>query len=67
MSTGAVLGLTLILWAACWGVLEYKTLSNDKPGDHITAVVRRAVKAQPGPFMLFFFALGFLCGHLLWE
>lgn len=67
MSTGTWLGLTLVLWAVGWGFLEYKTLVNSTPDDHITAVVRRAVKAQPGPFLLFMFALGFLCGHLFWP
>lgn len=67
MSTGAWLGLTLMLWAISWGFLEYKTLSNETPGDHITAVVRRAFKAQPGPFLLFAFNLGFLFGHFFWP
>lgn len=67
MSTGAWLGLTLIAWAVGWGLLEYKTLSDSTPNNHITAVVRGAVKAQPGPFLLLMFALGFLFGHLFWP
>lgn len=67
MSTGAWLGLTLLIWALGWGVLEWRTLSDATPGNHITAVVRKAVTAQPGPFILFFFMLGFLCGHLFWP
>jgi len=67
MSTGAVLLVSLGLLAAVWIWWEIKTLSDSMPGNHITAVVRRAVKAQPGPFLLFMFALGFLCGHLFWP
>lgn len=66
MSTGAILVASLLVWAAVWGILEAKTLSDSTPDNHITAVVRRAVKAQPGPFLLFMFALGYLCGHLFW-
>lgn len=65
--TGAILILSLVAIAALWLVLEWKTLSDDIPGNHITAVVRAAVKAQPGPFLLMMFALGFLCGHLFWP
>lgn len=67
MSTGAILVLTLAGLAVGWLLLEWRTLKDDIPGNHITAVVRKAVKAQPGPFMLFFFALGYLCGHLFWP
>ena len=67
MSSCAVLVVTLAALAVIWLLLEWRTLSDNVEGNHITAVVRRAVKAQPGPFMLFFFALGFLCGHLLWP
>lgn len=67
MGTGAVLVITLALWAAIWLFLEVRTLKDDVPDNHITAVVRRAFRSQPGPFVLFFFALGFLCGHLFWE
>lgn len=65
--TGAILIISLVVVAAVWLVLEWKTLSDDIEGNHITAVVRRAVKAQPGPFLLLMFALGFLCGHLFWP
>lgn len=64
--TGAILGLSLLALALGWGVLEWRTLSDGIPGNHITAVVRRAIKAQPGPFILLAFALGFLAGHLAW-
>ena len=57
----------LLALALGWGFLEYKTLSDDIPNNHITAVVRAAVKAQPGPFVLLMFAIGFLCGHLFWP
>ena len=67
MSTGAILGLSLLVLAALWSWLEWRTLTDATPDNHITATVRRAVKAQPGPFLLFMFALGFLCGHLFWP
>lgn len=65
--TGAILIISLAVVTIVWLVLEWRTLADDIPGNHITAVVRRAVKKQPGPFMLLFFALGFLCGHLFWA
>jgi hypothetical protein len=67
VSTGAILVSTLVIWAALWLLVEAKTLKDEIPDNHITAVVRKAMKAQPGPFILFFFALGFLCGHLFWP
>jgi hypothetical protein len=65
--TGAILIISLSAVTVLWLVLEWRTLADDIPGNHITAVVRRAVKSQPGPFLLFMFALGFLCGHLFWP
>ena len=65
--TGAILVGSIVVLAVVWLALEYKTLKDDVEGNHITAVVRRAVKAQPGPFILFGFAMGFLCGHLFWP
>jgi hypothetical protein len=65
--TGAILVLSLVALAAGWLILEWRTLKDDIPGNHITAVVRRAVEAQPGPFILFAFSLGFLFGHLFWP
>jgi hypothetical protein len=67
VSTGAVLLVSLGLLAAVWVWWEIRTLKDETPGNHITAVVRAAMKEQPGPFMLLFFALGFLCGHLFWP
>jgi hypothetical protein len=67
MSTGFILVSTLAILAVIWAGVEVKTLRDKIPGNHITAVVRRAMKAEPGPFILFFFALGFLCGHLFWP
>lgn len=64
---GVVLVLSLLGLAVVWLVLEWKTLKDDIPANHITAVVRAAVKAQPGPFILFAFGLGFLAGHLFWP
>jgi len=66
-TVGLILLGTLVALAALWLWLERKTLKDDVPGNHITAVVRAAVKAQPGPFILFAFALGFLFGHLFWP
>lgn len=64
--TGAVLVVSSLALAVVWIVLEVVTLRNDVPGDHITAVVRRAVRAQPGPFIWLAFTLGYLAGHLTW-
>lgn len=66
MSTGAVLVTSTLALAATWAVLEIKTLKDSTPNNHITAVVRAAVKAQPGPFIWLAFSVGFLCGHLFW-
>jgi hypothetical protein len=65
--TGAILIGSLLVIGALWLAVEWKTLADDVPGNHITAVVRRAVAAQPGPFILFALALGFLFGHLFWP
>ena len=65
--TGAILILSLVVIAAMWLVLEWRTLTDETPDNHITAVVRAAVKKQPGPFILFAFALGFVAGHLVWP
>lgn len=64
--TGAVLVSSSLLLAVVWLVVEIITLRNSKPDDHITAVVREAVKKQPGPFIWLAFTLGFLSGHLFW-
>lgn len=66
-TVGMVLVLTLAALAIVWLFIERKTLKDDIPGNHITVVVRAAVKAQPGPFILFAFGLGFLFGHLFWP
>jgi len=65
--TGAILIISLLAIAALWLAVEWKTLKDDIEGNHITAVVRRAVLAQPGPFILGALALGFLFGHLFWP
>lgn len=50
--------------------IEYRTLRNKVPDDHITAVIRLAIQKQPGPFLilavLLALAVGFLGGHLAW-
>ncbi len=58
--------------AVGWGWLEYVTLSNDVPDDHITAVVGRFVIEQPWAALAIAllatnpisFALGVLVGHI---
>jgi hypothetical protein len=67
VSTGAILVSTLVIWAAVWLFVEYRTLKDNIPNNHITAVVRAAFKKEPGPFFLFALALGFLLGHLFWP
>lgn len=67
MSTGAVIFLTFLGAAGVLGALEWRTLTDARPDNHITAVVRRAVRKQPGPFVLLAFALGYLAGHLFWP
>ncbi len=64
--TGAILVGSLLLLFGAWAVLEVVTLRNKVQDDHITAVVRAAIKAQPGPFIWLAFTLGFLVGHLAW-
>lgn len=65
--TGTVLVVSLLLLTGTWLILEYKTLNDDVPDNHITATVRRAIKNEPGVFAWFMFSLGFLLGHLLWP
>ena len=67
MSTGAILVVSLLVLTTLWIILEIKTLKDNIPNNHITAVVRSAVAKQPGPFMIFMLALGFLFGHLFWP
>lgn len=66
MSTGAILGLSLLALAALWGFVEYRTLTDKIPDNHITAVIRAAYKSEPGVFVLFAFVLGYWFGHLFW-
>lgn len=66
MATGFMLVTSLLGVAVWWAYIEVKTLRDSIPDNHITAVVRAAVKKQPGPFILLAFDLGFLCGHLFW-
>lgn len=54
-ATGAILLLVILGLLA----LEWYTLTNDVPNDHITAVVRRATKKTA----LLPFLLGMLMGH----
>jgi len=66
MGTGTILIGSVALMLAVWIVLEILTLTNETPADHITAVVRRAVRDAPGPFIWLAFTLGYLAGHLFW-
>lgn len=66
MSTGAVLGLTLFSIALVWGILEYRTLRDKVPDNHITAVIRHAFREEPGVFILFTGAFSYWMGHLFW-
>ena len=67
MSTGFLLIASFLVFVTVWILIEVKTLKDTIPENHITAVIRRAVKKQPGPFMLFMLGLGFLFGHLFWP
>lgn len=66
MGTGTILLVSLLAVVIIWGTLEAKTLADKIPNNHITAVVRAAFKAQPGPFFLLGYALGFFSGHFFW-
>jgi hypothetical protein len=61
--------LSVVAVALLWK--EYKTLRNEIEGDHITASVRAAFKAQPGAFLIVILTLSillaYLGGHLLWP
>ena len=54
--TGAILIISLLVIAAIWLAVEWKTLKDEG-----------AFFDMGAPFMLFFFVLGFLCGHLFWP
>jgi len=59
---GIIIGLT-VLWAAALLVVEYKTLRDDVPNNHITAVLGATVKKLPWPWLLLALVSGFLMGH----
>lgn len=54
-----------LLWKEC------RTLTDKIPGNHITATIRIAFKAQPGAFLIVLLTLAillaYLGGHLLWP
>ena len=64
-----IVGLILL------GVIEWRTLADDVPGNHITAAMRRAFEAHPGAVMLatlvwvgFLVAIGSgVAGHIFWP
>lgn len=51
------------VWVVALLVIEYKTLRDDVPGNHITAVLRGAVRKLPWPFILLALVSGFMMGH----
>lgn len=66
MSTGAILGLSLLALALLWLAVEWRTLTDHIPGNHITATVRAAWRKEPGVFLILFVCLGYLMGHFFW-
>lgn len=66
LSTGAWLIAMSAAFSVGLVILEVVKLKNTTPGDHITAVVRGAIRAQPGVFIWLAFNVGYLCGHLAW-
>lgn len=66
MSTGAILGLSLLVVVIVWAVVEYRTLTDDVEGNHVTATIRRAWRSAPGVILLLMCALSYLGGHLFW-
>lgn len=66
-AVGAILVGSLVLLGIAWLTTEIKALRDTIPDNHITAVVRKAVKDEPGPFIAFAWIVGFLCGHLFWQ
>jgi hypothetical protein len=70
-----LVGLAAIgILAIGWGVLEAKTLADDKPGNHITATWRRLWKLEPGAILLALLVLTnfvsgtlmYIAGHIFW-
>lgn len=68
MGTGAAILATLAVAAVVLLIVEFRTLADTIPDNHITATVRRAMN-QPGTrgaIILFLLALAYLAGHLFW-
>ncbi len=66
MTTTTVLLLVIgatVLWVAMLLTIEFKTLRDDVPNNHITAVLRGAVKRLPWPFILLALVSGTMMGH----
>ena len=65
-----VVGGALVFVAVALLWKEYKTLSDDIPGNHITAAFRVAWAKQPGAFLIVIVlltaAIFYLGGHLAW-
>lgn|GEM_PF-2611246 len=57
-----VIGATVAWGAALLGI-EIKTLNDETPDNHITAVLQKYVKQLPWPWLLLALISGFLMGH----
>lgn len=53
-------GIVYVAWLL---FIEYRTLKDDVPDNHITAVMRSAVKKEPWVFIGLALVSGLLCGH----
>lgn len=58
----AVVAITT-LWVAALLLLEYRTLKDKVPANHITAALRASVRALPWPWLLLALVAGFMMGH----
>jgi hypothetical protein len=65
--TGVLLVAWFCLSAAFLLGLEFVTIGDSTPWNHITAVVRMAYAKEPGVFMWLAFSAGWLGGHLFWS
>ena len=57
-----IIGVT-VAWAAALMGIEIKTLGDETPANHITAVLQKSVKNTPWPWILLALVSGFLMGH----
>jgi hypothetical protein len=61
--TGALIIGWTVIYAVGLLVLEWLTLADDIPGNHITAVIRSAWEKQAWAFVPLFFIVSYLAGH----